>query len=387
MHILVLHGLLLLYIPLVCHGEPFSNSSIFECNRTLTSLVLPTRSSKVVPNLIGCTQPLDASADTLGQQFRRLPIVFVHMPKASGTTVENHLTLWALREYNQTYKGDLVQMTASRTKPTIVAQLTRPHSMDLITRRWGGKGIHHRIPEKLFMGKNSVSAVDELPMESMLLVTVLREPAERILSQFLYSKQHNDYVNMFTIGKRTFEQWYKEFRGRIPDVSNFEVRLLLTQREAPEVFDEVEMSVVFDKDYCRKAKPRGGDCQGFRSSSPLPEVTRPMLERAKRRLAGASLIGLTERFAESMTLWNHTLPGIYMEKAGEKALHRCGNGGSFVCGNAKSQVAHLSHDLLKEIKKDQWASYELYEFAKELFEAQIQAARARGLPLAERKGN
>ena len=355
---------------------PVSPAAIFDCSQKLNPLVFTSNPLKVVPNILGCTKPFDTTASL--DQFRHLPVVFVHISKASGTTTESHLISWGRREYNYTSSASKSDTkVSSRSLPAFVADMPRPLSVNKVMRSWGGKGVYHKIPEKMFIGKNSVSVIDELPVERALLVTVLRDPATRILSQFLYSRHIDDVIGHFTASKLTFEQWYNTYRGRIPDISNFEVRLLLTRREAPEIFENVETGIIFDKLICRKGGP---NCDGFRSKFPLPTITRPMLDRAKARIAGASLIGITERFSETMALWNYTLPGLWTSQQQENGdLKRCGNAGPTKehCGDAQEAIKGIDRNVLAQIKQDNWASYELYDMAVELFEAQVASLKRR----------
>mmetsp|Transcript_28890 Transcript_28890/g.93127 ORF Transcript_28890/g.93127 Transcript_28890/m.93127 type:complete len:466 (+) Transcript_28890:49-1446(+) len=317
--------------------------------RVVVGEALPTRGtfdcSTALPNYFGC-RGLYASNATLLESFRSSPLVFVHIPKAGGSTVEA-----LLKEYAKRVLG-LRELAVTR----------RAALYDWVRR--GGQKVH---PKTLFDSKHDVDVATFV--DPVVVATMLRHPAERILSHYQYvlgttypgacttktkttegtdedadDDRGTDDRSLGGLpplplnrGKGAFASWYAREFPHMPDVNNFEVRLLVSRGEDRRVEETSETSAVLDERACR-----------YRT--PLPPVTERHLAFAKNRIAGMSLLGILEHFEETMALWNQSLPGLFENDERHKDLRLCGNKNHRVCGDTAAQLkrhrqTHLNSTL------------------------------------------
>jgi hypothetical protein len=197
-----------------------------------------------------------------------------------------------------------------------------------------------RAKYKLHSSKASVSIWDE-DGRTFITATVLRDPIERIISIFRYimalkkpvelctvknfKLRHgiNETKNNHTLSNQMFGAWYPRYRGQLPDISNFEVRLLVTRRESPRMVNASTVKQYLDQKRCRII-------------SPLPAVTETEYNFALTRLRQMSLVGLMERMDATFKLWTHALKfDILM------VPHICGNKGELHCGASDGAIAEL----------------------------------------------
>mmetsp|Transcript_56513 Transcript_56513/g.126257 ORF Transcript_56513/g.126257 Transcript_56513/m.126257 type:complete len:465 (-) Transcript_56513:122-1516(-) len=287
--------------------------------------------SAVVPNLFACGAPPD---------LHGIPFVYVHLPKASGSSAERLLQMW---------RND----TSRRSGALVLQRFPFPYGKSIL---FAGRG--------LYLGKRSALAERRIVGPKMM-ATMLREPAERILSHFYYLRdvsrrrwRHSFYPGACTLmgphRNMSFADWYLQFHRHIPDINNFEVRLLVTETEHEDIIHSTESSVQVNH-----------HCEW----SHLPQVTGAHVRSAMRRLRAMSLIGLTDAFEESMRMWEKALPGFVYHNVR-------------VCGNPKHNTCTRSHHrqlpphLLQRIRKDNWGSYMLWSAAQRLFAQQEEHARS-----------
>ena len=289
----------------------------FDCSK---------RATAVVPNLFGCGIPADLS-------LRDAPFIFVHVPKASGTSAEIMLRTWRNTTRN----------------PKTLLRLLRPPAP--------GATLSGR---SLYIGKRSGLAEHAVPGPK-LMATVLREPAERMLSHYTYLRARSRARLLSTPGLCTvtgphanlsFSEWYVRHHAHLPDINEFEVRLLVTEPAQVDIVRTAEASTQ-GLDGCTWAQ--------------LPTVTDEHVRLARDRLCGMSLIGLTSEFDRSMRLWAARLPGFEY-----RSLRICGNERFRACG--RSNRAQIPGDVLQRIRKENPGSYALWNEARALFAAQSKVA-------------
>ena len=329
----------------------------FDCSLEHTTL----------PNYFGCRDVYGQNR-TLTASFQRSPILFVHIPKAGGSTIEA-----LLKEYAKTTMG-LRELSVYR-----VSTLNR----------WLKEGGQEKHPMSLFDSKHDVDA--EYFVAPLVMATMLRHPAERIVSHYRYIVGTH-YPGACTTRKKSFADWYRANVAYMPDINNFEVRLLVSRDEDENIEATSETSAVIDDHKCHYHQK-------------LPPVTRTHLDFAKARLQRMSLIGILEHFEKTMFLWNASLPGLFYDK--HKDIHVCGNADHRVCGGTHALI-HSDHHpppsskvvaaaaaaaangtteetskimqdpllasfmaIQSDVRRDNWASVELYDFARSLFDEQL----------------
>ncbi len=89
---------------------------------------------------------------------------------------------------------------------------------------------------------------------------------------------------------------------------------------------------------------------------PCGSVNAEMLERAKSNLAGFAVVGLTERFHESLLLLQRAF-GWTLDASPPRNV-----------GQNRPRRSELSGDALKAIERSNYFDAELYRFAAGLFE-------------------
>ena len=291
--------------------------ALFDCSQ---------RATAVVPNLFGCGIPANLS-------LRNAPFIFVHLPKASGTSAEVLLRTWRNTTRN----------------PEKLLRLLRPPAP--------GAALSGR---SLYIGKRSGLAEHALP-GLKIMATVLREPAERMLSHYTYLRARSRARLLSTPGLCTvtgphanlsFGEWYARHHARLPDINEFEVRLLVTEPAQVDIVRTAEASTQ-GLDGCTWAQ--------------LPTVTDEHVRLARDWLRGMSLIGLTSDFDRSMRLWAARLPGFEYRR-----VRICGNARFQACGRSKR--AQIPGDVLQRIRKENPGSYALWDEARALFAAQSKVA-------------
>lgn len=191
--------------------------------------------------------PTDEAADERpGAPVRRpRPLVFLHIPKAAGTTLEDFL----LRHYLPAGKvfrftGAPAQLAAFRG----LAQEERD-GFDVLSGH-----VHFGI--------------DGLLSEPATYITMLRDPVERIISAYYFILAHPEHYLHTYIAGRGFTLHEYATAGLNQESDNDQVRWLTSR-----LHEEV----------------------------PLGQVTRGMLDEAKWNLEHAvSVLGLAERFTDSL---------------------------------------------------------------------------------------
>lgn len=309
--------------------------------RTESRRVLDCRGfTRALPNVLACA---GQEAPIINKDS---PIVFLHIPKASGTSMESLLQRY-VKALNRTARA--VSMHRLIDLDQSVAHV-RP------------------VPTLLYMSKRTASLEDELMTPRIFMVTILRHPAERLLSHYRYLKSHRQYLpGKCTSHGRNFSTWFTRYFHEIPDLNNFEVRLLLGRGEAPQVANTA--------DTVCQMQPR--TCSFVREPErQLPRITAAHARTAAQRLSRMSFIGLTERFDETVLLLNAILPGFHAARNG-RPQRLCGDQPTCVTESTASATADRAsfEEVRPRVERDNWASMLLWSQALRLFDAQSRAAQ------------
>lgn len=277
----------------------------------------------------------------------RQPIVFVHIPKAAGTTVE-----MLLAKYVTSIHGK------AKGSPVSLARL------------WQAKAISSDY-SMLFVSKRTVhfaERLDALARPHVLLI-MLRHPAERIFSHFRYVRGGNVTGACLISPNISFAQWFELLAHRMPDTDNYEVRLLVGLRAAPELAYAAEAECFYAGE-CKVS------CRGCRliANATMPAVRPSHVASALLRLRRMSLIGVVERLEETLRVWRAALPGLKHLRWSPRT-RICGETGK--CGDTASKQAAVdrqSFDAVRgRVEARNWGSMAVWETGNALFDQQLRA--------------
>lgn len=151
-------------------------------------------------------------------------------------------------------------------------------------------------------------------------MTVLREPVDRVVSHYYFHIQHKKDPGHAFAMNHTFEEWVRES----PSGNNEQTRMI----------------------------------SGIRSEF---NITRKTLDMAKHHLMEMAVVGLTEKYQETLMLLKY-IAGFNIVKY--RAINK---------GVKRPKTADVSKKTIELIKKHNWADLELYDLAKEIYDAQVAA--------------
>lgn len=156
-------------------------------------------------------------------------------------------------------------------------------------------------------------------------ITMLRDPVERVLSYYWFVlRTPSHYAHARFTELRTLREAIEQTRN--PELDNFQVRLLSGASSI--------------------GVPKGG-------------MTRAMLEAAKANLSGFAVVGLTERFEESLAL--------LAVRFGWRDLvyHR------FKRANNRPAAADLDPETVRLVRRANGLDAELYDHGRAIFDEQV----------------
>jgi hypothetical protein len=248
------------------------------------------------------------------------------------------------------------------------------------------------------MSKRSMGAEDLLLSKYGLYTVMMRDPVSRVIS-------HMNYVRPSKMTKLTFvrtlldhsnNEWIQLYARYFPFSNEYGVRLLLTERQYPDVYaylEETEMehhvskksekiSTEIECDYGRKCVRRRFQME------PPPEITDEHLAVARQNMANMAMVGIMEFMEESMALFDFMKWGKPIPKHMLSSFNDVDNRpdskrrGAVHCGNKRCPKGHRpsdAHQAKTELSDGAWRAllqtvkYErqLYSFALHLFRAQL----------------
>ena len=245
--------------------------------------------------------------------IKKGPLAFIHIPKCSGTSFENYLAT------SSQFKGRCNCFTG----------------VDLQGRLEDFGSYLRRNASSSFVFGHIYYAVYERYIPNALFATFLRDPVQRTISQY---KSWHDPKN--------FQPKDPHYIKSTPAVKE---ALEFTQRATLEEFVKTNNSIVISGAL--------GNIQ-TRMLSSYENVSFEMhLESAKENLAKCIFFGLTEKFEESIGLFQSTFPD-----APAYALKPVHENRSLV------EVSDISSETMDIIKEQVSFDILLYDFAKTLFE-------------------
>lgn len=239
-------------------------------------------------------------------------IAFVHIPKTAGTTLNSILA--GVYRPGERHEIMMRGMSWILPKPTIVR---RPLISLSKIRRLKSAVRTHPGP-RLIHGHFDLSIAKYFPPDARFF-TLLRDPVERAISHYYhYRRRVDDRIHPLAM-RSSLAEWVSD-RG-IVEMDNGQTRRLAGEMNLP----------------CGR-------------------VTAQMLERAMSRLARFAVVGLTERFDQSLLLLQRAF-------GWEVQAVRAQNVG----GNRPPRT-EVSEEALGTIERCNRLDQELYRFAAELFE-------------------
>ena len=235
-------------------------------------------------------------------------VIFVHIPKAAGSTLHKVLK----RKYR---RRPIYDIATAEIETFRALPIQRRAEIGLIKGHMPF-GIHEHIPN------------------DSIYITMLRHPVERAISHYYYVLRrttHNlhDRVKEARMGLQDYVT-----SGVTHEMDNGQVRLL----------------------------------SGHDDDLPFGECTEVHLHRALHNLREHfSVVGLAERFDESIILMQHAL--------------RWSTAPYYVKRNARPGPSpEIGSDVRRRIEEVNWLDMALYEYGRSLFEASL-----RGIPHLERR--
>jgi Sulfotransferase family. len=256
-------------------------------------------------------------------------IAFLHVPKTAGTTLNSILS----REYapDECYE---IMMRGMAWIPPRAAILRRPLiSLSKVFRL--RTAVRTRRELRLVHGHFDLSIAKHLPGDTRFF-TLLRDPVERAISHYYhYRRRAIDRLHPLAM-RSTLKEWVGGCG--IVEMDNGQTRRLAG-----------EMNLPFGR------------------------VTPAMLERAISRLARFAVVGVTERFDESLILLRRAF-GWRVRPASAQNV-----------GENRPPRVDVSEEALEAIERCNRFDRELYRFASDLFEARVSSVNAGKARLVEER--
>jgi hypothetical protein len=246
-------------------------------------------------------------------------LVFVHVPKAAGSTFFEVVK----RQYP---KGSLFHIDGEQIIDDI--EHLRTMSQD------------ERLKMRCLFGHMPIGLHEHLAYPADY-ISMMRDPVDRVISLYYYAKQSPDnYMHDTVVSQNlTLEQFVTS--GISAEMNNGQVRVLCGIKEVDTVY---------------------GD----------EPVTEEHFLAAKRNLDELFLaVGLTERFDESLVLFSKLLGWRWLFYNNVNVTHSRA---------AKSDLPQSTIDLIRQYNQYDVA---LYEYATQLFEEKLRKVNYRNLDLAQ----
>jgi hypothetical protein len=247
-------------------------------------------------------------------------IAFLHIPKTAGTTLNSILS----REYgpDECYEIMMRGMAWIPPRPTIIRRPLISFSKVLRLRT----AVRSRRKLRLVRGHFDLSIAKHLPADTHFF-TLLRDPAERAISHYYhYRRRAIDRLHPLAM-RSTLKEWVSGCG--IVEMDNGQTRRLAGEMNLP----------------CGR-------------------VTPAMLEHAISRLTRFAVVGLTERFDESLVLLQRAFGWRVRPPSAQNV------------GENRPPRIDVSEEALETIERCNRFDRELYRFASDLFETRVSSVNA-----------
>jgi hypothetical protein len=240
-------------------------------------------------------------------------VAFLHIPKTAGTTLNAILA----RQYSPDETREIMMrgMSWLVPRPTLVPKPLISFSKILRLK----STLRHGRTVRMIHGHFDLSIREVLP-DDVRLFTFLRDPVERAISHYYhYRRQTGDPIHPLAM-RSTLEEWVRDCG--LVEMDNGQTRRLAGEMNLP----------------CGR-------------------VTQELLDRAKANLArNFTVVGLTERFEESLILLQHAF-GWPLHRFAPRNV-----------GGDRLGRDEVSGETLKVIQDCNRYDLDLYRFAAGLFE-------------------
>jgi hypothetical protein len=249
-------------------------------------------------------------------------IAFVHIPKTAGTTLNSVLAL----EYALNERHEIMMRGMSWILPR--PEIIRRPLISFSKIRRLKASVRSRRDLRLVHGHFDLSMMKHLPYDTRYF-TLLRDPVERAISHYYHFRRRPaERLHPLAV-QSTLAEWVGSCG--LVEMDNGQTRRLAGEMNLP----------------CGR-------------------VTRHMLERAKSNLAEFAVVGLTERFDESLTLLARAFgwcPHPYVAQN---------------VGANRPPRSELSRETVEAIERCNRFDLELYRCAADRFESAVGGIPAEG---------
>ena len=252
-------------------------------------------------------------------------IIFSHIPKTAGSTINKII------EAN--YDNKSIFNFYVRKQPE---NTSMKNWIDDFNRRFKISG--NRSNPKMLRGHFGLGIHEFLDIDSCTYISVLRNPIDRIISNYYYFARPESESKMIT-DNMTFESFLKDKKYIIAD--NYQTRFLsgLGWQRRSYVND------IYDDKYIL----RYGHC------------TEEMLEVAKKNLDKYVLFGLQSRFFESLNLFKNVLNWKKVNFNTRINVNQ-----------RKPKYETIDRELVRKIEEENQFDMKLYGYAEEIFDRQLE---------------
>lgn len=260
---------------------------------------------------------MQPAAPTRRRAFWPRPLVFVHIPKAAGSTLQEVIVRQYMGGRALRFTGDTQQWLDFKK-----ASKEENGQYDLLCGHVHF-GVHEYLPEPA------------------TYITMLRDPVDRVVSHYHFVLANPSHY------------LYPVLAGR-----NFTLRDYALTRASHEL----------DNDQVRWL------CARHHFDVPVGQVSRDMVEEAKWNLANAfAVVGLMERFTDSLRCLQAEFGWRDVTPPESRNVNK-----------RRPRLADIPADTIKAIEEVNRYDRELYDFAKGLFERQMNRLGVRPKPAKPR---
>jgi hypothetical protein len=277
-----------------------------------------------------------------GMQFEPPPLYFAHIPKTAGVALSgllasaygtrNRLSLWVPHQFAEYTLHDLRKYRCC-------------------TCHWG-PGLYELIGRTDF-----------------ILITMLRDPVERVLSAILYHQEAIKYRS---------KHWMPDYLERMQPFVKADMRACLEAAEFTEIARNGQTAYLgISRDY--RPYLKDGEIGGSVHKLQWPMNNAPqkntdqakIAAQARKWLESMAVVGITERFSESVEL---ICEMIGIRPPADLPKKNIGSGKPSV--DVHGYRATIPRDLIERIEELNCYDRELYQYACDRFEQQLDRFRA-----------